>query len=69
MVGRIIFALLALGALAIIAEGAIIGIRYVWLRPDTPWLFRLMLPGMFVGLALVLGTMAWRRAKARRSQS
>lgn len=64
---RIVFGLLLVGALLVIAEGISIGVRYVWLRGDSPLLFRLMLPGIFVGLGIVLALGAWNRMRARRA--
>ena len=50
--------LLAIGGILWVFEGTMIGLGRVWFSADAPLLFRLMLPGIFIGFAIVLSLTA-----------
>ena len=61
--------LLAIGGILWVFEGTMIGLGRVWFSAEAPLLFRLMLPAIFLGFAIVLGLTALSSRSKRQAVS
>ena len=62
-----ILAVLAVGAVLVMVEGALIGLWRVWFNDEASLLLRLTLPGLLLALGVVIGAAAsrsWRNRHA-----
>jgi hypothetical protein len=59
---------LALGALLALGYGGYATVRFVVLDSDAPLILRVAIPAVEVGVLLVMGAVAWDRARAGKKE-